>query len=157
MSLAFRFRWFVNAWMRGRVQVSFTIAGVWKRLLARVTDKLWSALTVHTFDVCFQITFLRESTVAFRALYFLRHLTVHRSQVPLKITSIVKNSAQRWQENSRLIFQQRSTLVTTGKTQLNAQGCQLWNLTVRIDLVSKCCIISVMRSRWRNRNQQRRI
>jgi len=52
-SLAFCFRWFVNAWMRGRGQESFKIARVWKRLLTRVTDKLWSALTVHTFDVCF--------------------------------------------------------------------------------------------------------
>jgi len=31
--------------------------------------------------------------------------------------------------------------VTTSKTELNAQGCQLWNLTIQIDLVSKYCII----------------
>ena len=53
-------------------------------------------------------------------------------------------------------FQRRSTLLTTSKIELNAQGCQLWNLT-HIDVVSKCCIISVMRIRWWNRKQQRRI
>jgi len=30
---------------------------------------------------------------------------------------------------------------------LNAQGCQLWNLTVHIDLVSKCCIIFRVQAR----------
>jgi len=38
-------------------------------------------------------------------------------------------------------FNSGSTLVTTSKTELNAQCCQLWNLTVQIDLVSKCCIV----------------
>jgi len=30
---------------------------------------------------------------------------------------------------------------------LNAQGCQLWNLTIHIDLVSKCCIIFCFHAR----------
>jgi len=76
--------------MWGRGQVSFKIAGGWKRLLARVTDKLWSALTVHAFNMRFQMIFPRNGAVTFWTLNFLRHLTMHSSQVPLKITFIVK-------------------------------------------------------------------
>jgi len=104
----------------------------------------------------FQMIFSRKGTVTFQTLNFLRHLTMHSNQVPLKITFIIKKPCTKVTKLS-LIFQQRSTLLTTGKTDLNAQGCRLWNLTVHIDLVSKRCIISVMRFRWWNSNQQCRI
>jgi len=70
--------------------MSFKIAGIRKRLLTRTTDKFRSYLTVHAFDMCLQIIFPRVRTVAFRALCFLRHLTMHGSHVLLKIASIVK-------------------------------------------------------------------
>jgi len=69
--------------------MSFKTAGIRNRLLTGTTDKIISTLTVHAIDMCFQII-SREHTVAFRAFYFLRHLTMHGSQVLLKIASIVK-------------------------------------------------------------------
>jgi len=36
-----------------------------------------------------------------------------------------------------------SMLLTTGKTELNAQGCQLWSLIVHIDLDSKLFIFTM--------------
>ena len=89
-SLTFCFWQFVNSWMWGRRQMSFKTAGIRKRLLARLTDKLRSTLMVHAFDTCFYMIFSRERSVAFRALYFLWHLTMHRSQVLLKIALIAK-------------------------------------------------------------------
>ena len=89
-SLAFCFWQFVNSWMWGGRQMSFKTARSPKRLLARLTDKLRSALTVHTFDMCFSMIFSRERSVAFRGLYFLWHLTMHSGQVLLKIALIAK-------------------------------------------------------------------
>ena len=142
--------------MRGRGQVSLKIAGIWKRLLARVTDKLW-APSRCTLSICaFKWFFLEKVRLHFRHWTFCDTWPCTVVKCLWRSLSLSKSSVQRWQ-NSPLIFQQRSTLLTTGKTELNAQGCQLWNLTVHIDLVSKRCIISVMRFRWWNSNQQCRI
>jgi len=44
---------------------------------------------VHAFDMSFQMIFPQKGLVTFWTLNFMRHLTMHSSQVPLKITFIV--------------------------------------------------------------------
>ena len=48
-SLTFCFLQFLNSGMYRRGQVALKIAGICKRLLTRMTDKLWSLLTVNVF------------------------------------------------------------------------------------------------------------